>query len=418
MRIDLHNLIDVKEGSFFVVEAIYFTKTNILSLEIEADSYNFTREEREKLYEYFSFVSLEINVRRKEEEIKEENDPEDDKGEALEEASPSSIENEEKVKEEPPLSETERLIKEREARVQDAIDFTIQNREEEKKEEVHVENINFGRKIKEDVIDIRDLYERKGVASALIGKVYGLDVFETKGGYFIYTFDLEDKTDAISCKLFANAKNNYKLETLGEGSEVMVEGVLNYDDFAHEDVFTVNGMVDAILGKRTDTALDKRIELEVHTKMTNLDGFVDNKDLVSTLKNWKMGAVGITDTATLQGLPDLYEALSKEGIRMLPGAELLLVEDDLRVLTNLSDREVSDIKNIEEESFVVFDLETTGLSRYKDRITEIGACRVEGGKITEIYNELVNPEMVIPEKIIEITGITNEMVEDCLLHPC
>ena len=193
----------------------------------------------------------------------------------------------------------------------------------------------------------------------------------------------------------------------------MVEGVLNYDDFAHEDVFTVNGMVDAILGKRTDTALDKRIELEVHTKMTNLDGFVDNKDLVSTLKNWKMGAVGITDTATLQGLPDLYESLSKEGIRMLPGAELLLVEDELRVLTNLSDREVSEIKNIEEESFVVFDLETTGLSRYKDRITEIGACRVEGGKITEIYNELVNPEMVIPEKIIEITGITNEMVEDC-----
>lgn len=66
MRIDLHNLIDVKEGSFFVVEAIYFTKTNILSLEIESDSYNFTREEREKLYDYFSFVSLEINVRRKE----------------------------------------------------------------------------------------------------------------------------------------------------------------------------------------------------------------------------------------------------------------------------------------------------------------------------------------------------------------
>ena len=190
MRIDLHNLIDVKEGSFFVVEAIYFTKTNILSLEIESDSYNFTREEREKLYDYFSFVSLEINVRRKEiEEAYEENIPEDNEGDALEEISPSNTQAEEKVIEEPPLSETERLIKEREARVQDAIDFTIQNREEEKKEEIHVENINFGRKIKEDVIDIRDLYERKGVNSTLIGKVYGLDVFETKSGYFIYTFD-------------------------------------------------------------------------------------------------------------------------------------------------------------------------------------------------------------------------------------
>ena len=186
MRIDLHNLIDVKEGSFFVVEAIYFTKTNILSLEIESDSYNFTREEREKLYDYFSFVSLEINVRRKEvEEVYEEIIPEDNEGDALEETSPSNTQDEEKVIEEPPLSETERLIKEREARVQDAIDFTIQNREEEKKEEIHVENINFGKKIKEDVIDIRDLYERKGVNSTLIGKVYGLDVFETKGGYFI-----------------------------------------------------------------------------------------------------------------------------------------------------------------------------------------------------------------------------------------
>ena len=109
----------------------------------------------------------------------------------------------------------------------------------------------------------------------------------------------------------------------------MVEGVLNYDKFSQEDVFTINAMVDATLGKHTDTALDKRVELEVHTKMTNLDGFVDNKDLINTLKSWKMDAVGITDTETLQALPDLYDALSQEGIRMLPGAELLLVEDEL-----------------------------------------------------------------------------------------
>ena len=105
----------------------------------------------------------------------------------------------------------------------------------------------------------------------------------------------------------------------------MVEGLLNYDNFSREDVFTISSMVDHILGKRTDTALDRRIELEIHTKMTNLDGFVDNKDLIRTLKAWKIGAVGITDTETLQALPDLYDSLSKEGIRMLPGAELLQI---------------------------------------------------------------------------------------------
>lgn len=415
MKIDLADLIDIDSNNFFVTEAIFYQKTNILSLEIEGNTYNFTREDREKLYDYFSFVNLKINIIRKEESEQMLDNDYDEASNHTE----KPIESEETVGEqaniptEENVSEAEFLIRQREKRIDDQIKSTIQNREEEKKEEITVENINFGRKIKNDVINIKDIYGLKGVATALIGKVYGLNVLETQKGYFIYTFDLEDKTDAISCKLFANKKNNFKLQQFSEGAEVMVEGVLNYDKFSQEDVFTVNAMVDATLGKHTDTALDKRVELEVHTKMTNLDGFVDNKDLINTLKSWKMDAVGITDTETLQALPDLYDALSKEGIRMLPGAELLLVEDELRVLTNLSDDKVPDIYDIKDASFVVFDLETTGLSKYKDRITEIGAVKVENGKITEEYNQLVNPEMVISEKITDITGITNEMVEDC-----
>ena len=415
MKIDLADLIEIDRDNFFITEAVFYQKTNILSLEIEGNTYNFTREDREKLYDYFSFVNLEINIRRKEDyqdlEIDNNELSLNDIDQSREDEEPIEEKSREDVEEN--VSEAELLIRQREKRIDDQIKSTIQNREEEKKEEIKVENINFGRKIKNDVINIKDIYGLKGVATALIGKVYGLSVLETKNGYFIYTFDLEDKTDAISCKLFANKKNNFKLQQFCEGAEVMVEGVLNYDKFSQEDVFTINAMVDATLGKHTDTALDKRVELEVHTKMTNLDGFVDNKDLINTLKSWKMDAVGITDTETLQALPDLYDALSKEGIRMLPGAELLLVEDELRVLTNLSDKKVPDISDIKDTSFVVFDLETTGLSKYKDRITEIGAVKVENGKITEEYNQLVNPEMVISEKITDITGITNEMVEDC-----
>ncbi|MDO5048051.1 MAG: PolC-type DNA polymerase III [Anaerococcus sp.] len=391
MKIDLADLIDVKRGDFLITRAVYNKASNKLTLYIEGFTYNLTSELRKSLYEYFNFVNLEVDFNRLENIQKE-----------------ASSENFSKKEENPAKS----LHEERERALRDQINRTLESREKKKLEKEKVEEIKFGRKIKTDLIDIKDIYERKGMTNSLQGIVYGLSVFETKGGYFIYTFDLEDKTDAISCKLFANSKNNHKLALLKEGSAVRVEGVLNYDDYAHEDVFTINSMVDALIGKRVDTALDRRIELEIHTKMTNLDGFIDNKDLINTLKEWKVDTVGITDTETLQGLPDLYDSLEKEGIKMLSGAELLLVDDDLRILTNLSDKEVDPINKIEDGKFVVFDLETTGLSKYKDRITEIGAVKIENGKITEVYNELVNPQMLIPEKVVDLTGISNDMVKD------
>ena len=307
------------------------------------------------------------------------------------------------------------LKKAKEAQLQRRIAQTInyQNKQNEKKEvKKNTDGLNFGRKIKTEPIKIEEIYDKKGMTNSLIGTIHGLSVFETKNGYFIYTFDLEDKTDAISCKLFANQKNNFKLEGLKDGMAVQVEGVLNFDDYAKEDVFTINSMIDAIVSERVDLAGDKRFELELHTKYTNLDGFVDDGDLLTTLKDWGWDTIGITDTETLQALPYLYDSYKKNGIRVLNGVELLLVEDELRILTNLSDKEVPSFKNLEDGSFVVFDIETTGLLKYRDAITEIGAVRVENGEITDTYNQLINPERILPEKIVEITGITDAMLAD------
>src|SRR5574344_125037 len=288
-----------------------------------------------------------------------------------------------------------------------------QNNKKEKEEaKKKTDGLNFGRKIKADVIEIQDIYDKKGMTNSLIGTIYGLSVFETKNGYFIYTFDLEDKTDAISCKLFANQKNNFKLEGLKDGMGVQVEGVLNFDDYAKEDVFTVNSLTDALISKKVDLASDKRFELDLHTKYTNLDGFIDDGDLLDVLKDWGWDTIAITDTENLQALPFVYDTYKKNGIRVLNGAELLLVEDDLRIITNLSDNPLPNFKNLEDGSFVVFDIETTGLLKYRDKITEIGAVRIEDGEITETYNQLINPERMLPEKIIEITGITDAMLAD------
>ena len=202
------------------------------------------------------------------------------------------------------------------------------------------------------------------------------------------------------------------LEDLKDGMAVQVEGVLNFDDYAKEDVFTVNSITTAIISKKVDLAADKRFELELHSKYTNLDGFVDDGDLLPVLKEWGWDTIGITDTENLQVLPYVYDTYKKNGIRVLNGAELLLVEDDLRILTNLSGKDLPIFKNLEDGSFVVFDIETTGLLKYRDAITEIGAVRVENGEITETYNQLINPERILPEKIVEITGITDAMLAD------
>ncbi len=419
MKIDLSKFVEIKEDEYIITGAIYKRGKNELRLTIESNIDHFDERIRNELDEYFSYVTLTIEFVKLDPEENDinhpcENDANDvdiitDKDDGL--IAREVISNIDVDCNDPEYDCDDLLIqkeKDLQARISHAMNHT--NKEEANIEEVP--GLDFGRKINMDAIPISEIYDKKGMNVSVIGKVYELDVFETKNHSFIYTFDLEDSTDAISCKIFASEKNKDKLRDLKEGIAVQVQGILNYDDYAHEEVFTVNSLKPAIIGKRIDTAFEKRIELELHTKMTQLDGFVDSCDIIEVLKDWEWEAIGITDTETLQGLPDLYDAITKNGKKMLPGAELLLVEDELRILTNLSNKEVPQIKDLKDQEFVVFDLETTGLSRYADKITEIGAVRIKDGVITEEFNELVNPEKLIPEKVIELTGITNEMVMD------
>ena len=454
MNIDLAKLIKVKESEYQLVEATFYKDKNLLDLCIRTHKDGLDPREEDLLRSYFSYVDLNLSYQKLvdpalenlpayeedllEREVEDEDYTEESfKEESLESKlvptpskevdqekqgektnSPSPEENTEDLKED--LSKDEntnasvdlRQIREEklQRKIQEALNYKQSTDKKTKDQEDGA--LEFGRKIKADLIDIDQIYDKKGMVNSLMGKVYGLSVFETKNGYFIYTFDLEDKTDAISCKIFANKNNNPKLANLKNGIGIQVEGVLNFDDYAKEDVFTVNSLREAVLGKRVDLAPDKRIELQVHTKYTNLDGFVDTNELLATLKDWGMDTVAITDTENLQALPVIYDKYKKAGIRVLQGAELLMVEDELRILTNLSEESLTDFKHLEEGSFVVFDIETTGLLKYRDEITEIGAVRVENGEIIETYNQLINPGRLLPEKIIEITGITDAMLAD------
>lgn len=368
MSFDLSKIIDIEANKFKVENAIYFKKRNKLYLTIISEQKDEKLEEI--LKKKFSFVDLEINYK-----IFDNTSLDVFKEQRLKEIKKEIDDNKQKAK----------LVKE------------------------NVEKgLHFGKKISEEIIDIKDIFDKKGIPIAISGRIFELSSFVTQKNTTIYTFDLEDETDAVACKIFVTEKNKDKFSALKNGISVEILGTLNYDSYQKEDVIQIRSIHQIERTLLRDNCKEKRVELELHTKMTNMDGFVDRSSLLETLKNWGHNAIGITDTCCLQSLPDYYDSFTNNDIKILSGSELLLVEDEYRILTDLKGEQVYN----NSKDFVVFDLETTGLSKYNDKITEIGAVRIKDGKIIDVFNELVNPECFIPEKIQGLTGITNEMVKD------
>ena len=378
MKISLKSLIDT-DKDYYIKNAIYSKKLNKLKLIIVGKK---EKEIEEKLEKYFSYVNLALkyeDIIKKEEKanpIEEfyENQPLPDfyetgyeneeeivvenKKEEIQEKKPEqkdknifdlpNIENNkyDNTKDDKPSSLRDLKKLELENMIQNARN---NKKESDKKEKNPSEILKYGRNIKADEFKIEEIYDKKGMNLSLKGEIFGIDIFESKRGNFIYSFDLEDDTDAIACKMFVQPRNKEKLDKLKENMAVKVQGVLNYDGYSHEDVFTVNSMEECEKKQRLDTYPKKRVELEIHTKMTNLDGFVDMDELAKRLKSWGHTACGITDTETLQALPDMYDKLGKNDIKMLAGAELLLVDKNLRILTNNYNKKINDISELKDQ---------------------------------------------------------------------
>lgn len=427
MKIELKSLIDTS-GNYYIENASYSKKINRLKLTLVGREDENIRQQLEK---YFSYVNVVVRFIDGKKDIKNEvSESIEDfyKNQPLPEYYDNGLDDNaiyednfkndikpiigEEIDSNPNENKDTSYRDRKKIELENMIQDARNNKKEEKIPKKNDDMLKYGRNIKADLFTIDEIYDKKGINLSLKGEIFDVDIFESKRGNFIYSFDLEDETDAIACKMFVNPRSKDKLDKLKNNSYVQVEGILNYDNYAHEDVFTVNSMAEVEKRQRLDTYPKKRVELEIHTKMTNLDGFVDMDELNQRLKVWGHKACGITDTETLQALPDMYDKLKKNDIKMLPGAELLLVDKNLRILTNNHQKDISKVKDIKDCDFVVFDLETTGLYRFSDKITEIGAVKISDGEIVEVFNELVNPERIIPEKVVELTGITNEMVMD------
>lgn len=265
--------------------------------------------------------------------------------------------------------------------------------------------IKYGAKIKSEISNIDTLNLESGRV-CINGTVLSYEDRETKSGKMLLIFDVADSSSAITCKMFMTKE---KYETvkgkIKEDIALKIEGDVQYDNFSKCNIIMARAIENGVKSSREDKEKNTRVELHMYSKMSALNGFVDLKDLMSLLSKWNHKAVGITDAGVVQAYPDLMSEASKKGIKPLFGIEAKILSDNLRIL---SDKH----KNTRYDKFVVFDIETTGFSKIFDRITEIGAVKVENNKITEVYNQLVNPEKTIPEKVVQLTGITNDLVKN------
>ncbi len=226
----------------------------------------------------------------------------------------------------------------------------------------------------------------------------------------LFSFHLTDFTDSIKVKIFVNEDKAQELEkSLEEGVFVLVFGVASMDHYDRQiEIGSIRGIkkIKDFREQRMDTAPVKRVELHCHTKMSDMDGVAEPKDLINRAISWGQKALAITDHGVVQAFPDANHAVPKgSDFKVLYGMEGYLVDDLKEIAVNDKGQSLNG-------DFVVFDLETTGLSPVKDTIIEIGAVKVQDGKITDQFSTFVNPEMPIPPRIEKLTSISDSMVKD------
>ncbi|MBQ7352932.1 MAG: PolC-type DNA polymerase III [Clostridia bacterium] len=270
------------------------------------------------------------------------------------------------------------------------------------------------------VVPIRNItYEMHDIV--VLGSVFDVSdrSFRGKNGSMTtINIGLTDKDSSIFVKSIVKeelAKEVLSCFKIGESYAIRGNVKINEKDgetyIDYLDVYKINSL------KRIDNAPEKRVELHLHTMMSEMDSTIDPTEIVKLAKSWGHKAVAITDHGNVQAFPPVMLAAEKAGMNIIYGMEAYFVNDiEARSGGSNTSKVVYGNLNCDlTDEFCVFDIETTGLSAEEDRITEIGAIIIKDGQVVDRYNTFVNPEKTIPKNIIELTGITNEMVKDARL---
>ena len=306
-----------------------------------------------------------------------------------------------------------KLIEKTDKEIEDLIkelDFDV--KEEHDEEEGYVikdeydEHMIYGEDVNSLVHPIKDLNQNSKTV-AIVGEIFHIENKELRNGKILSIMSITDNTSSINCKLFLNDLNKDKiLNAVKEGSYVKIKGDILFDTYQRELTMTISGIRAEVKPQREDTCKKgKRVELHAHTQMSSMDALCSTKKLVKQAAAWGHKAIAITDHGVVQAFPEAMDAGKSNNIKILYGVEGYLVEDNAPVIKNANDESLS-------QTFVVFDLETTGFSNKNDKITEIGAVKIENFKVVDRFSQLINPQKDISYKVQELTGITNDLIKD------
>ena len=262
----------------------------------------------------------------------------------------------------------------------------------------------LGKNITDTPMKIGDVGEGGGRVT-VEGDIFFIDSRELRNGKFLVIFYVNDDSGSIICKFFVTAERYELIKgDLKKGIHVLVRGDAANDAFEQDVTITAKDINKIDKKKKKDEAEFKRVELHAHTQMSTMDAIASAKSLVKLAKQYGHKAVAITDHGVVQAFPEAFHE-KDDTIKILYGTEGYIVNDCDNLIYKGENRLLSD-------EVVVFDIETTGLSAQTEKITEIGAVLIKDGKICDTFETFVNPEKPIPEKIVELTGITDDMVKD------
>lgn len=270
-------------------------------------------------------------------------------------------------------------------------------------------DVIYGRDFEEESMEIEKIDGPIGEV-VIRGKILSVDTREIRNEKTIIIFSVTDFTDTIVLKIFArNDDVPELLKEISGGKFVRVKGVATIDKFDSE--LTIGSIVGIkkcadFTTVRMDTSVEKRVELHCHTKMSDMDGVSDVKDIVKRAMKWGHKAIAITDHGDVQAFPDANHTVpSDSDFKVIYGVEAYLVDDLKGMVTDSQNQDL-------DADYVVFDLETTGFSPETNRIIEIGAVKVQNGKIVDKFSTFVNPQVPIPFRIEQLTSINDSMVID------
>ncbi|TNJ64333.1 PolC-type DNA polymerase III [Paenibacillus hemerocallicola] len=265
----------------------------------------------------------------------------------------------------------------------------------------------IGYDIKEPPVPLKDVLEEEKKVTVQ-GLIFGLDKKELKNGNTLFEFKLTDFSDSLMMKAFARNKEDLKiLNLLADGKWIRARGKVEYDRFmmVPELVMIPSDLTEVVAPpERKDDAEEKRVELHLHSTLSTMDAVTPIDVYVKTAAKWGHKAIAITDHGNVQAYPEANKAAKKHGIKMIYGMEANVVNDSVPVVINETDELLA------EATYIVFDIETTGLSVINNKIIELAGVKMQDGKVVDKFETFVNPHEKIPYHISQLTHITDDMV--------